>query len=281
VAGSRKAACALLAACVLSACGAPVDPDEGALVVGMHELNGMPAVVSSEVLQNLVRLRPGSSDVVQDVASSWRATSSGRVWTFRLRPGLQFSDGTPLDARAVTFNFERSPGHAPSLRASAPNATTLVLTLKESEPHLLADLATPAFAIGSPTAIVRAPLAFARYPVGSGPYEIVDSVEGDHTTLVANPRFSGPAPAYRKLVFRTIPDQNTGVLAIEKNDIAVLADPRPVDLEALDGNREVTLYAAAPPSKSQPIAVSSDVAGVVPSADGALHIELWKPGGAP
>jgi peptide/nickel transport system substrate-binding protein len=57
----------------------------------------------------------------------------------------------------------------------------------------------------------------------------------DHITLVANPRFPGPKPAFPTVIVRDIPDQATSVLSIEKGDIDMLTDPRPDDAKALAG----------------------------------------------
>ena len=72
-----------------------------------HETDGMSLNITSEIFANLVKFKPGTFDVVPDIARSWYASKDGKHWTFTLNPGLKFSDGTPLDAAAVKFNFDR------------------------------------------------------------------------------------------------------------------------------------------------------------------------------
>src|SRR5579871_2472707 len=108
--------CAMLAGAF--GCSAPSDPQNGgALVVGRvkdavgldpsHETDGMSLNITSEVFRNLVKFKPGTFDVVPDLASSWTTSPDGKTYTFHLRDGLKFSDGSPLDAKAVVFNFNR------------------------------------------------------------------------------------------------------------------------------------------------------------------------------
>ncbi|MGH7756313.1 MAG: ABC transporter substrate-binding protein, partial [Vulcanimicrobiaceae bacterium] len=72
-----------------------------------HEDDGMSLNVTQEVFDNLVRFKPGTFDVEPGIATSWTSSRDGTHWTFTLRPDLEFSDGTPLDAAAVKFNFDR------------------------------------------------------------------------------------------------------------------------------------------------------------------------------
>ena len=269
-----RAAAGLLACAILAACGDGAGRDDpSTLVVGQvgdaigldpsHETDGISLNVTSQVFDTLVRFRPGSFDVVPGIATSWSASADGRAWTFVLRPGLRFSDGTPLDAAAVKYNFDRwrlreHPAHGeggyPYYRSQfggspgdvaavlAPNRTTLTLRLRDPLAPLLRDLAMPSFGIGSPAAIARDPAGFGARPVASGPYAVAEWVRGDHITLQANPRWSGPKPAYRTVIVRAIPDQNTSLLSIQKGDISALANPRPEDVRVLADQANVRVY---------------------------------------
>ena len=77
------------------------------------------ARIGNEMFENLVDLAPGTTHVVPKLASSWRTSKDRRTWTFFLRPGVRFHDGTPLNAAAVCFNFERWYGFAGSLQRAA------------------------------------------------------------------------------------------------------------------------------------------------------------------
>ncbi len=219
-----------------------------------HATDGLSLNVATETMQYLVTFKPGSFDVVGDAASHWTTSPDGRTWTFDLRPGLVFADGTPLDAAAVKFNFDRwrltsDPAHGDFTYSyyaddfggfpgvirdvRAVGATRVVITLARPLGPFLRDIAEQSFALGSPTAIKNDPKAFELKPVGSGPYQVAEWVRDDHITLVANPRWSGPKPGYTTVILRDIPDQATSVLSLEKGDIDMLTDPRPDDAKTL------------------------------------------------
>ena len=71
------------------------------------QTDGLSLTIAQEVFRNLVRFTPGTFDIEPDIAKSWKISPDGKTWTFALQPKLRFSDGTPLDARAVKFNFDR------------------------------------------------------------------------------------------------------------------------------------------------------------------------------
>jgi peptide/nickel transport system substrate-binding protein len=219
-----------------------------------HATDGLSLNTASETMQNLVTFKPGTFEVVGDVARRWSVSADGRTWTFDLQPGLVFADGTPLDASAVKFNFDRwrlpsDPAHGDfsysyyaddfggfpgAIRdVRAPSPTRVVIELARPLGPFLRDIAEQSFGIGSPAAIRSDPKAFELKPVGSGPYQVTEWVRDDHITLSANPRWRGPKPAYPTVIIRDIPDQATSVLSIQKGDIDMLTDPRPDDAKSL------------------------------------------------
>lgn len=226
-------------------------------------VDGLSLNVTSEIFENLVRFRPGSFQVEPQIARSWRMASNGKRWTFNLRPGLRFSDGTPLDAQAVKFNFDRwrlvdnpyhrngvyayyadmfggLPGNIGEVRVEGPLQVSFVL--KRPQGPFLRNIAMPSFGIGSPTAIRNDSEGYALKPVGSGPYTVTEWVKDDHITLQANPQYAGAKPAYKSIVIRDIPDPATSVLSLQKGDVDILTDPRPDDATALSKQRGITIY---------------------------------------
>ena len=63
-----------------------------------HETDGLSLNITSEVFENLVKFKPGTFEVLPSLASSWTSSDAGKTWTFVLRSGVKFSDGTPLVA---------------------------------------------------------------------------------------------------------------------------------------------------------------------------------------
>lgn len=224
--------------------------------------DGLSLNVTALILQGLVAFKPGTFQVVPQAASSWTTSRDGKTWTFTLRRNLKFSDGTPLDAEAVKFNFDRwrlssnpyrgnyqfsyyetefggFPGLIEDVRVESPQR----VTFKLARPYgpFLRNLAMPSFAIGSPAAIKTDITAFDHHPVGSGPYELAEWVRDDRITLRANPGYS-PQPQYKTLIIRDIPDQATSVLELQKGGIDGLSDLRPDDAKNLAKNKSIKIY---------------------------------------
>jgi peptide/nickel transport system substrate-binding protein len=141
--------------------------------------------VIDQITEGLVSLKEGTTQVVPKLARSWKASNGGRLWTFNLRSGVRFHDGTPFNASAVCANFDRwynftgpfasdatsyyyytvfsgykkKPAgltNTPLYRSCrAPNATTAVITLRRPNSSFLGALSLTAFHIQSPTAMER------------------------------------------------------------------------------------------------------------------------------
>jgi peptide/nickel transport system substrate-binding protein len=266
----------LLAAGLLAACstdgGASGSDDSGAVLhVGRvkdavtldpaQATDGMSLNVTTEIMKGLVQFKPGAFDVEPAIAQSWQMSPDGRTWTFELRKGLRFSDGTPLDAQAVKFNFDRwrlisnpyhgakityyrtmfggYPGLIANVRAPAPR--TVVFSLTRPFSPFLYDLTMPSFAIGSPKAIRGDLEGFGTHPVGWGPYTLAQWVPLNRIVLRANPAYPVQA-TYRTVVISDIAEQKQSVQEMERGDVDVLTDPRPDDAALLARMPHVTVY---------------------------------------
>ncbi len=158
------------------------------------------------------------------IGESLTADDDGVEWTMKLREGVTFTDGTPLDAEAVKFNYERiadpdtkSP-LAPLLEGvtfEAVGPRTLVIKLKEANHAFDRVIATNLTHIGSPTAIKKDAAAFAQNPVGAGPFTLQDWVRDDHMTLARNPGyFEQGKPLLDTLTFKVIADPAQRINAV-------------------------------------------------------------------
>ncbi len=152
---------------------------------GAYVSDGESLRVIAMIFDTLITLKPGTTDVVPALATSWDSSDS-KNWTFHLRSNAKFTDGTPVDAKAVCFNFDRwynfkglqqSPSVSyywstlfggfkthenkdvpqTSLYGSceAKDATTAVIHLTTPSASFLAGLALPAFSIASPDALQK------------------------------------------------------------------------------------------------------------------------------
>jgi len=204
--------------------------------------------IARDVLATLVHVRPDTFAIEPGIASSWSVAPDGTTWTFALRSGVEFSDGSAVDATAVKANFDRwrltkDPNHGdgpyPQFEArfggyddasrivsvDAPTPQTVVIRLREPYAPLLRDLALPAFGIGSPKALAYSLPQYDEAPTGSGPYRIDDVAALDHVTLVRNPQWTQAAPAFASSTIRFIPDAPTARLSLEKSDVDAVFDP--------------------------------------------------------
>ena len=89
---------------------------DGALVSDGESLR-----VITQIFETLVALKPGTTEPIPGLAESWSADATGKIWTFKIRQGVKFHDGTTLDADAVCFNFDRWYNFSGSLQN--PSAT--------------------------------------------------------------------------------------------------------------------------------------------------------------
>jgi peptide/nickel transport system substrate-binding protein len=181
------------------------------------------------------KLRP-----VPALAVSWAAADQGRRWTFTLREGVKFSDGTPLTAEAVVAGVKRFLRVAPrqsaffSLDAGMEAAYGKLRDVRADNGKVTFDLDEPVADLPGRLAgffsMVQSPKAFtssgdfAGKPVGTGPYTLLDWVKGQRAVLAANPHHHGAAPAYEKIEIRVIPDANARVAALRAGEVDGLID---------------------------------------------------------
>jgi peptide/nickel transport system substrate-binding protein len=152
-------------------------------------LDGATPLISRQVFDTLVAYRDGSTDIEPALATRWSVSRDGLIWTFTLREGVRFHDGSPVTGAEVAASFKRQlgadgPGPAWSalLRGRpgvvqdvrAPDARTVQFVLVQPYAPLLTVLAHPGLAVARTT---TGPDGTARF-VGSGPYRVVDATAG-------------------------------------------------------------------------------------------------------
>ncbi len=196
------------------------------------------------------------------LAESWEASEDGTVYTFKLKEGVMFHDGTPFNAEAVKFSLdhvvdpETHSGFASSLLG--PYDRTEVIDDLTAEVHftapyapLLDSLSQAFLGIVSPTAVQADREAFLRNPVGTGFMKFSEWAQQDHITLTRNedynwgsPLFEHTGPAHlEKVTFRFYQDSPTRLAALEAGDVNLIQSPlynemqRLADSDELDVNQ--------------------------------------------
>ena len=187
-----------------------------------------------ELYDSLVYYGP-SGTFLPGLATSWTSTNA-TVWTFQLKQNVFFQDGTPFNATAVKFTFDRSvstPTAVNSLRYLIRNVTItgtygVQFIVRSDGPYgqFLSVMASAPALIVSPTAVRLSGDTFGRHPVGTGPYKFFEWVNNDHLTLEVNPTYWGTKPYITRIITRVIPDPTTRLLALQSGQIQ-LADVAP------------------------------------------------------
>ena len=215
------------------------------------------------IYDGLVRYRPGTLEVEPALATSWEISEDGAVYTFQLRSGVRFHDGTPFDAEAVKFNFERMlqedhPFHDTGPfplsfffsvveSIETPDPRTVVFRLREPYAPFLSNLAYPTGLIVSPQSVKTHGREVGRHPVGTGPFHFALWEAHARVVIKANADYWGGPPGLKAVVFGPISDPNTRIAEMRSGGIDVMLEVPPDNLAAFDDDPGYTVHQQAGP----------------------------------
>ena len=182
------------------------------------------------IFASLVRATPDATKVVPNLAESWTVSQDGKTYTFKLRPGLKFSDGSPIKASDVKFSILRARDTKESAWTSlytgiadiaAPDDTTAIFTLKAPSAVFLANIAMFAAGILPEAAVTKmGEEAFAQMPVVSGAYSLQEWKHGDKVVLAKNPYFWNAAHVnLDRIEWILIPNDNSRILKLQGGEV--------------------------------------------------------------
>jgi peptide/nickel transport system substrate-binding protein len=248
------------------------------------------------------------------LATSWTISNGGKTYTFHLRHGVTFHDGTPFDAPAVVYNIkyiEAPSTHAPTgvtllgpyQSITALDKYTVVYTLKARFVPLLAYLAKPDLGIQSPTAIAKYGTQLGVHPIGTGPFEFVSYVRPTILTLKRNPGYNwAPAALHQNgpakldgLVFDIITSGNVRVDELQTGQAQLVGTVPPLFYKTLKQNpsyqslvvpidgsgvqsfMNTTKWPTNSVAVRQAILYSIDKVGVIKLADAGQYPPTWGP----
>lgn len=215
--------------------------------------------VAEQVFGRLVRFAAGRLEPEPDLATQWSVSTDGTVWTFDLRPNVRFHDGTPFDADAVVFSFERQivpdhSAHEPDFvwARSYQNIkqvkalTPLRVQFQIDRPYapFLANLAIGPAAIVSPTAVKKWGTKFGRHPVGTGPYRFLEWIPGDRITLERFQDYWDQPAKIRYLVLLLLPDARQRMQALESGTADIIQQVSPDDIPLVRLDPDLRLVSA-------------------------------------
>jgi peptide/nickel transport system substrate-binding protein len=171
------------------------------------------------------------------LALSWTHSDDFKTWTFKLRPGVKFHDGTPFNAEAVKANFDRQKDPANKCRCAfyiagyrdvqAPDELTVVYNMNDPAPNLAATITIQSTnnVIQSPTAWKTRGDEYNRNPVGTGPYIVKSWTAGDRMVLERNPDYWDKGRPYLdRIVLKPLPDAQSRFASLQSDEVDLIWD---------------------------------------------------------
>ena len=193
--------------------------------------------------ETLVRL-DATGNILPQLATSWTTSDDKLTWTFKLREGVRFHDGTAFDAAAVksTFDRMRDPATASPRRSAlaavkeikvVDDRTVAVVTQQPFAP-LLAQLSSYNLAILSPAQTQKVGVRYREQPSGTGPFKLKSWQPGERITLARNDDYWGEKPRLDGLEARVVPEDSARVLLLLGGEADVIASVPTVMLKRLE-----------------------------------------------
>jgi len=201
------------------------------------------------------------------LATSWNISKDALTYTFQLRKGVKFHDGTPFDAAAVKFNVERcykedAPQFYPRANAytkwiwqflqdvKTPDDFTVQFVLKEPYGDFLRQLVQG----GGGAAVFISPAALKKYgneaiaehPTGTGPFRFVQRVRGEKVVTERNPDYWGTPPYLDRIIDRPMPEPAARMTALQAGEVDMIYVPHPDGIAELRDRGFKLLQGPAP-----------------------------------
>jgi peptide/nickel transport system substrate-binding protein len=259
-----------LALLVVLTAGAPTVPAQSAstLVVGLvaEPVALDPAQVTDlnsnrvgrRVVETLVAFADESTQIVPGLAESWTIAKDGLTYTFKLRKGIAFHDGTPFNAQAVKFSIERqiNPEHPANKLGKYPFAAyffgnvkaveamdeaTVRFVLKEPRASFLAIMTAGAASIVSPTAAMKSGQDYAVSPVGTGPFKFGSWDRGQRVVLEKNPSYWRYPVKVDRVIYRPVTEDQARLTELLTGGLDLIVGTPPDFVAQLENHPKVTL----------------------------------------
>lgn len=250
-------------AIVFASGGQPVNLEPGNIT------DGNSIYVLQQIYDTLIEKKPGTTDLVPGLTTEWTASEDSKTWTFKLKEGVKFHDGTPFNAEAVKFNVERwwdpksefgyrnagktyeiwtdlfgaFKGSPESLlkEVVAENPTTVRFVLSQPSATFPAAISSGYFGIASPDAIKKAKDKYgtpSSTAVGTGPYVFKEWRSGDRIVLEKNPTYwrGEGLPKSNQVVIRFVTDPAARLAQLRSGTVDMTVDLTPDQLKELQGD---------------------------------------------
>jgi peptide/nickel transport system substrate-binding protein len=225
--------------------------------------DGNSTIVQNQIYDRLIHFKPGTTELEPGLATEWKSSEGGKIWTFKLRSGVKFHDGTDFDAEAVRFNVDRwwNPKNDYGYRETgktyaiwknlfggfkgSPESLvqdvkvegkdTVKFVLKQPFAIFPTAIASGYFGIASPTAIKKAQASYgtpSSFAVGTGPFIFKEWRVGDRIVLSKNPNYwKKGLPKSEQLIIRFVTDPAARLVQLRAGVIDITVDLTPDQLQ--------------------------------------------------
>ena len=219
--------------------------------------------VTQNVQETLLNFGQQDTTINDGLATKWEPSEDGLTYTFTLREGVKFHDGTDFNAEAVVKNFERWAGGSEDLfpyygsmfggyegdeghvieSVTAEGDYTVIFKLTRAQAPFLKNIAMSPFAIASPTAFEAAGDKYGDSPVGTGPFKFVEWKRNDSITIEKNEEYwNSEEPKLDRVVFRAIPDNSARLNALLTGEIDLADGVNPSDGATVESEAALQLF---------------------------------------
>ncbi|OMF34687.1 ABC transporter substrate-binding protein [Paenibacillus sp. FSL H8-0548] len=229
-----------------------LDPHRSGLAVAVRAIR--------TIHDSLVAQLPDGS-IQPWLAEEWTVSEDGKSYTFKLRQDVKFHDGTPFNAEAVKYNYDRilnpetkAANSAALIRpyksAEVLDEYTIKLNLETPSNAFLGNLSQALVSIVSPTAAQKYGDQLGKNPVGTGPFKFVSWEENSQITVERNPDYkwapplveNKEAPYLDKVVFKIVPEEATRIGSVQSGQVLAGETIPPQNILALKKDEKLQLF---------------------------------------
>jgi peptide/nickel transport system substrate-binding protein len=202
-----------------------------------------------QIFDQLTTVNEDSTGVVPSLAESWDTSSDQRTWTFHLRQGVKFSDGSPVTADDVVFSLKRvinpktsaySFLFGPVTAVKALDPSTVEVTLEHPFAPLIEHLNVFPASVVPKAKVEPDPEGFAQHPIGSGPFALEKFSKGQFTHLVRNQHYwKAGRPLLDEVMIPYVTDDNTRILKLQAGEIDASVNIPYAQIDQLDAQDSI------------------------------------------
>ena len=196
------------------------------------------------VYERLIKLNPATGEFEPELATSWEVADDGMSYTFHLREGVKWHDGSVFTSKDVKWSIgrgiENGTGNYPGVTSvDAPDDYTIVIHMEAPDSVFMDKQWTGDCCImpyGCDDSIANA-------PNGTGPYKFVEWVSGDHITLARNENYWGEKAGCETIMFKIIPEASARLMSLQSGDVDVTS-LEASDVKHVSGDADLLLKSA-------------------------------------